>query len=125
MKPTQDLSDFVAFDALPPALPHCKAAPGVFEPVVDPTRCEGKAACAAVCPYDVFVVRRFERSELPALGLMGALKWWVHGGMQADTVRADQCHACGLCVKACPEDAITLRRKQTTTFDVVEVDWKR
>jgi NAD-dependent dihydropyrimidine dehydrogenase PreA subunit len=28
--------------------------------------------------------------------------------MTAYTVRADQCHECGLCVAACPEDAIAL-----------------
>ena len=42
--------------------------------------------------------------------LLGTLKWWVHGGVQADVVRADQCHGCGLCVSACPEHAITLKR---------------
>jgi 4Fe-4S ferredoxin len=89
---------------------ECRHAARVFEPVIDPNRCEGKAACVAVCPYDVFVVRRFERNELPHLGLAGTLKWWVHGGQQADPVRADQCHGCGLCVSACPESAITLRR---------------
>jgi NAD-dependent dihydropyrimidine dehydrogenase PreA subunit len=113
MKPKQQLSDFVSLDALPtPAFdaPDCKHPAGMFRPVVDPRRCEGKAACAAVCPYDVYVVRRFERAELPRLGLLGTLKWWVHGGNQADPVRADQCHGCGLCVTACPENAITLRR---------------
>ena len=88
----------------------CKNSPGVLRPVVDPTRCEGKAACVAECPYDVFVVRKFERAELPGLGLLGTLKWWVHGGLQADVVDADQCHGCGLCVSACPEQAITLTR---------------
>jgi NAD-dependent dihydropyrimidine dehydrogenase PreA subunit len=88
----------------------CKHPAGRFAPVIDANRCEGKAACVAECPYDVFVVRRRERVELPQLGLLGTLKWWVHGGLQADAVRADQCHGCGLCVSACPESAITLRR---------------
>jgi 4Fe-4S ferredoxin len=88
----------------------CKHPAGVMAPVVDPRRCEGKAACVAECPYGVFVVRRFERHELPPLGPLGTLKWWVHGGLQAEVVHADQCHGCGLCVNACPEQAITLRR---------------
>jgi len=96
--------------ALPAPPPDCKHAAGVLRPVVDPTRCEGKAACVAECPYGVFVVRRFERAELPRLGVLGTLKWWVHGGLQADVVNADQCHGCGLCVSACPEQAITLTR---------------
>ena len=98
-------------DAAPaPDDPRCRQAAGILRPVIDPNRCEGKAACVAECPYDVFVVRRRERDELPGLGLLGTLKWWVHGGLQAEAVNADQCHGCGLCVTACPESAITLRR---------------
>lgn len=88
----------------------CRQPAGHFAPVIDPNRCEGKAACAAECPYDVFVVRRRERSELPGLSLLGTVKWWAHGGLQAEAVRADQCHGCGLCVNACPESAIKLAR---------------
>jgi NAD-dependent dihydropyrimidine dehydrogenase PreA subunit len=99
--------------SLPPppgATPDCKHSAGRIAPVIDPNRCEGKSACVAECPYDVFVVRRRERSELPSLTSLGTLKWWMHGGLQAEALRADQCRGCGLCVIACPENAITLKR---------------
>lgn len=35
-------------------------------------------------------------------------KWWAHGRKFAYTPRADGCRAYGLCVVACPEDAIRL-----------------
>jgi len=43
--------------AMPEAASDCKHAAGALRPVIDPNRCEGKAACAAECPYEVFVDR--------------------------------------------------------------------
>ena len=87
----------------------CKAEPGGWEPVVNRSRCEGKNDCAVVCPYDVFEIRRISDAEYKALPLIGRLKQRVHGMKSAYTPNADQCRACGLCVAACPERAITLR----------------
>ena len=42
------------------------------------------------------------------LGLLARLKLKVHGGRQAYLRAPDDCHACGLCVKSCPEKAIRL-----------------
>ena len=87
----------------------CKAKAGSFAPVVDLTRCEGKADCAEVCPYDVFEIGAIDDSVYRALPVMNRLKLWVHGKQIAHTPRADACQACGLCVVACPEHAIELR----------------
>ncbi|WP_408877092.1 4Fe-4S binding protein [Gluconobacter wancherniae] len=38
------------------------------------------------------------------------MKGRVHGVRVAYTPHADQCRACGLCVKACPERAIKLAK---------------
>ncbi len=83
---------------------------GRVTPVVDPRRCEGKTDCAQVCPYDVFDVRRLTDAERQALPLLSRVKLAVHGGRQAFVARPEQCHACGLCVNACPERAIRLLR---------------
>jgi ferredoxin len=42
--------------------------------------------------------------------LLNKLKLRVHGMQVAYTPNADACRACGLCVTACPEQAITLAR---------------
>lgn len=89
---------------------HCKAEPAAYVPVIDHARCEGKADCLAVCPYDVFEVRRIDDADWRALGPLAKLKVWAHRKQSAYAVRADACQACGLCVAACPEDAITLTR---------------
>ena len=91
-----------------PVAPSCKADAGVKFPIIDPKRCEAKADCVRVCPYDVFELRPLTGDEKRDLGVLGRLKVAAHGGKQAFAVHADQCHACGLCVAACPEKAIRL-----------------
>ena len=92
------------------ATDDCKEEAGRVQPVIDRERCEGKEDCVQVCPYSVFEVRKLDRQERSALSLKGRLKALVHGGRQAFAVRADQCHACALCVAVCPEHAIRLLR---------------
>ena len=77
-------------------------------PVVDRNRCEGEEQCVQVCPYNVFEVRVLSTAERRELSLLGRLKTWVHGNRQAFVVRPGDCHACGLCVAACPERALRL-----------------
>ena len=87
---------------------ECRGEPGVVAPVVDVNRCEAKEDCVRVCPYDVFEMRDLTREDRAAMSLLGKLKAWAHGNRQAFVVRPDACHACNLCVDACPESAIRL-----------------
>ncbi len=86
----------------------CKAEPGAYRPVVNRARCEGKRDCVDVCPYDVFEVRKIDAAEYDALPFLVRLKLFAHGKQTAYTPHQDACRACGLCVVACPERAITL-----------------
>ena len=88
----------------------CRQAPGVFRPVIDRNRCEGKKECVACCPYDVFTTGTVEAELRRGLSLRGKLKGFAHHWQQAFASNADACHACGFCVTACPEKAITLHR---------------
>jgi ferredoxin len=56
----------------------------------------------------VFVVRTMDADDFARLSFLGRLKSRAHGRQTAYTPHADQCRACGLCVVACPEKAITL-----------------
>jgi ferredoxin len=89
---------------------RCSAPTGTYLPVVDHARCEGKRDCIDVCPNDVFEVRRIDDVDYQALGRMSRLKVRTHSMLTAYTPNADDCRACGLCVVACPEDAIVLTR---------------
>ena len=89
---------------------ECKQDAGVFAPVIDRTRCEGKEDCVQVCPYDVFEMRKLSAEDKSALSLVPRVKAMLHGNWQAFAIRASDCHACGLCVSVCPEHAIKLRR---------------
>jgi 4Fe-4S ferredoxin len=90
--------------------PSCPSEAGVVRPVIDRNRCEAKAACVAVCPYQVFAIGALTPEQRSGLSLRGRIKAFVHGGRQALVVRGDDCHACGRCVPACPEGAISLER---------------
>jgi 4Fe-4S ferredoxin len=92
------------------AAPDCRSEPGAFSPVVDRTKCEGKAKCAEVCPFNVFEVRRIDDADFAQLGMLGKLKSIAHGRQTAYAPRASACQACGKCVAACPEKAIKLAR---------------
>ena len=94
----------------------CKQAAGLFAPVVNRSKCEGKEDCVRVCPYQVFEIQTLttaHKRELPFIARMKAL---AHGNRQAFAVRAENCHACGRCVTACPEDAITLTRQAAVSL---------
>ena len=88
----------------------CKQAPGAFRPVVDRRACEGKGDCVRVCPVSVFAVHTLPREERHGLGIKGSLKGFAHRWQQALLVNPDACEACGLCVAACPERALSLVR---------------
>lgn len=94
--------------AVQPSKGDCAPQAGRVAPVIDRNRCEAKSDCVRVCPYDVFEVRRLTAEERGELAFVGRLKVLFHGGKQAFAVRAESCHACGLCVRSCPEQAIRL-----------------
>ncbi|HKA15386.1 MAG TPA: ferredoxin family protein [Myxococcota bacterium] len=86
----------------------CRGEPGKVAPVVDRNRCEGKEDCVRVCPYDVFEIRALDASDRASLTFVGKLRAWAHGNRQAFVVRPAECHACQLCIDACPENALRL-----------------
>ena len=86
----------------------CAGTPGTFAPVVDRNRCEARADCVRVCPYDVFEIGRLSQQDKAGMSLLGRLKSAAHKNRQAFVVNPDACDACNLCVDACPEKAITL-----------------
>src|SRR2546426_41974 len=92
---------------------RCDKRAGRMMPVINRNRCEAKADCVSICPYHVFEIGTLTIQERRKLSLSGRLKLFVHGGKQAFALRADACRACGLCVKACPEKAITLVTVET------------
>lgn len=81
---------------------------GVVAPQIDRNRCEAKADCVSVCPYGVFAIQDLQPGDRSALSFRGRIKAWAHGGRQAYVVQPENCHACRLCLSACPENAIAL-----------------
>ena len=97
-------------DKREPQTQTCKQEPGVFAPVIDRNKCEGKADCVAVCPKSVFAIDLLPKAERAELSLKGKIKGFAHGWKQAFMPNLGACEACGLCISACPENAISLQR---------------
>ncbi len=96
--------------SVPVEAANCKHEAGVLMPLINQSKCEGAGDCLEVCPYNVFELRKLTSEERREIGPLARIKVFVHGGKQAFAVRAQDCHACGLCVTACPEKAIKLGR---------------
>jgi NAD-dependent dihydropyrimidine dehydrogenase PreA subunit len=92
----------------------CKFDAGAVSPVIDPLRCEGKGPCVPICPYSVLGIQLVPHEQKATMSPIARFKLFVHGGKQAFVLNEDTCRGCGLCVQACPEKAITLRRNNAT-----------
>jgi NAD-dependent dihydropyrimidine dehydrogenase PreA subunit len=90
---------------------QCEPEAGRLIPIIDRNRCDGKQDCVAVCPFDVFAMQRLTALDLAMFPVAPRKAHKLIGKWQAFTVRAEACHACNLCVVACPEDAIRLVRR--------------
>ena len=88
----------------------CDIPPGAFLPVIDPRRGEAAGACVDVCPYDVLRLLPARTANTEALRWHTRMKVRIRGNKLAYAVAPDACRACGLCVAACPERAIRVRR---------------
>lgn len=95
-------------DGSTPQADGCNDLAGRVAPVVDRNRCEGKADCVRVCPFDVFAIAILTTQQRRELSFTGRIKAWVHGGKQAVIANPYNCHACQLCITACPEHALHL-----------------
>jgi len=88
---------------------NCDAASGKLKPVVNFNNCGAKEDCVAVCPFLVFEMRYIRAEDKVTLNLKGRIKTFFDS-RKAYVIDPSKCHACGLCVPACPEMAIKLSR---------------
>lgn len=88
---------------------NCDERPGKLMPEVNFNSCGAKGDCVAVCPFDLFEMREITPEDKANLNLKGKIKTFFFKE-KAYIADPNLCHACGLCVPACPENAIKLTR---------------
>lgn len=86
----------------------CQIESGLFYPEINLNKCESDGRCVKVCPKNVLEMNEISESEYKNLSFIGKLKTKAHGRIKVFAVRAEDCKACGECVKICPEKAIKL-----------------
>ena len=77
----------------------------------DNTHQQHSAITEAVLRFRQKLAGFIDTADFKSLNLLQKFRLRVHGMQVAYTPNADACRACGLCVTACPEKAITLGRK--------------
>ncbi len=90
---------------------NCEEESGKLVPLIDLNKCEGKTPCVPICPYNVLEIREINDEQYAQLSFAGKIKTFFNGKKKAFVAKPDACHACGLCVSACPEKAIKLVKK--------------
>lgn len=88
---------------------NCSDLPEKLMPIVNFNSCGGEQDCVAVCPYDVFEMQIISKEDRARLNFKGQLKTFFFK-QKAYVIHPNQCHACGLCIQACPEKAIKLTK---------------
>ena len=88
---------------------NCDDIGGKLMPAVNFNNCGAKEDCVAVCPYDVFEMRPIAPKDKANLNLKGIIKTFFFTN-KAYLTDPNLCHACGLCVQTCPENAIKLAK---------------
>ncbi len=88
---------------------NCSDIAEKLMPLVNFNNCGGKEDCVAACPYNVFEMQTITKEDKATLTLKGKIKT-LFFKEKAYVINPEQCHACGLCIQACPERAIKLTK---------------
>lgn len=88
---------------------NCADTAEKMMPIVNFNNCGGKQDCVVVCPFNVFTMQPISKEDKAKLNIKGQIKTFFFN-QKAYVIHPEQCHACGLCVNACPEKAIKLTR---------------
>lgn len=109
-EPNRSRKRLAAMKQTIPGRETCDEETGRLVPVVDMLQCETRGPCLEVCPYSVFEIRSLKKEEWDQFTWFPRMKIWLGGGRSSFVAKPDSCQACGLCVTACPQKAIKLKK---------------
>lgn len=79
-------------------------------PYIDLNKCEGHGICTHVCAEDVITMKRITSLQFSQLNVRGKLNALLSNNLKANIEHPERCNRCELCVTACTEGAIVMKR---------------
>ncbi len=71
-------------------------------------KCSVCGDCQAVCPVGVLKLRKLKKRERQNMTLFQKLDCYYHKNKRLEIVDPLQCKGCGMCIKACRRNALSL-----------------
>jgi len=76
--------------------------------IINRKKCSACGDCQEVCPQKILRIRKLSPSEKQDMNFFQRIDCLYHNNNKLEVISPDKCLGCGLCIKACRHEAISL-----------------